>query len=126
MKPKFRNTQDWEQAQILMQPILIRVVDHLRQRLEQSDWQGTYEEVETPYPGYKLCLTQQDQTIRVALWELCFQVCFLQYSITQTDEEIWVDVDSRLLDESGEVEWEILDDKVKQVIQDFFVNLPQV
>ncbi len=34
---------DWQQTAILMQPALIRVIDHLRHALDASDWQGTYD-----------------------------------------------------------------------------------
>ena len=57
MKPKFKNKQAWEQAQLLMQPAFIRVIDNLRKQLEQSSWKGTYQEIITPYPGYQLRLT---------------------------------------------------------------------
>jgi hypothetical protein len=33
----------WQQAVKLMQPAFIRVIDHLRTTLEQSDWVGKYE-----------------------------------------------------------------------------------
>jgi hypothetical protein len=33
----------WQQAVKLMQPAFIRVIDHLRTTLEQSDWVGQYE-----------------------------------------------------------------------------------
>ncbi|WP_017306944.1 hypothetical protein [Spirulina subsalsa] len=123
MKPKFRTTQDWEQAQLLMQPILIRVVDNLRKQLDSFPGKSHYEEVETPYPGHQLCLTHENKIVRVNLWELCFQVCFIQYEVTDSTEEKLVEIDTRLLDENGEVDWEILDDKVQQVIGNFFRNL---
>ncbi|MDX2214172.1 MAG: hypothetical protein SFY66_12860 [Oculatellaceae cyanobacterium bins.114] len=44
MMPKFASTTAWQQAEILMQPVFIRVVDNLRKELEQSSWRGTYRE----------------------------------------------------------------------------------
>jgi hypothetical protein len=35
----------WEQAEMLMQPAFIRLMDHLRHQLEKSDWAGEYETV---------------------------------------------------------------------------------
>ncbi|NJL86964.1 MAG: hypothetical protein HC886_14945 [Leptolyngbyaceae cyanobacterium SM1_1_3] len=40
--PKFLTQRDWQQAQVLMQPVLIRVIDNIRKQLETSTWQGTY------------------------------------------------------------------------------------
>lgn len=40
-------TDKWQQAGQLMQPALIRLIDQIRKQLEQSDWSGTYETLET-------------------------------------------------------------------------------
>ncbi|WP_448572108.1 hypothetical protein [Trichothermofontia sp.] len=41
MALKFASVTAWEQANLLLQPALIRLVDNLRKHLEQStDWQG--------------------------------------------------------------------------------------
>jgi hypothetical protein len=45
MKPRFADIQTWEQAELLMQPAFIRVVDNLRKQLETSNWTGTYRDV---------------------------------------------------------------------------------
>ena len=45
MIPKFANPETWQQAEVLMQPIFIRVVDNIRKQLESSDWQGDYQNV---------------------------------------------------------------------------------
>lgn len=45
MKPRFADIQTWQQAELLMQPAFIRVVDNLRKQLETSNWSGTYREV---------------------------------------------------------------------------------
>ena len=43
--PKFRDLAVWQQAEQLMQPAFIRVVDNIRKQLEQSlTWRGSYEE----------------------------------------------------------------------------------
>ena len=36
MNPKFKDIIAWEQAQLLMQPAFIRVLDNLRKQLELS------------------------------------------------------------------------------------------
>ena len=131
MKPKFKHTLAWEQAQLLMQPALIRVIDNIRKQLDQSSWEGTYQEITTPYPGYLLCLTYSDNSVTVDIWNLCFQVCFHNYYPTSTKiakgEEISsqeVEIDPSLLDNIGEVDWQSLETKTQRVIKQVFANLP--
>lgn len=47
MTPKFADAIAWQQAEILMQPVFIRVIDNLRKQLEQSTWKGTYHDTQT-------------------------------------------------------------------------------
>lgn len=129
MQPKFKDTQDWEQAQLLMQPAFIRVLDNLRKILEDSPWKGTYQEKQEPYPGYQLCLTHQDYSVTVDIWDLCFQVCFLDYTpvcpqVSESDSSQLVTIDTGLITENGEVDWHRLDDKVQKLIKAIFVSLP--
>ncbi|NJL21245.1 MAG: hypothetical protein HC895_11145 [Leptolyngbyaceae cyanobacterium SM1_3_5] len=46
MTPKFADAIAWQQAEILMQPVFIRVIDNLRKQLEQTDWKGTYHDTQ--------------------------------------------------------------------------------
>ena len=123
MPPKFSDTQSWQQAEILMQPVLIRLIDNLRKTLEASAWQGTYQEVETPYPGHQLCLRYQDQETIVNLWDLCYEICFRSYQRGATSEQ-FVEIDTTLLDESGEVDWNRLDEKARTCVEQLFAELP--
>lgn len=43
--PKFGDISTCQQAEQLMQPVFIRLIDNLRKQLEQSSWRGTYEDV---------------------------------------------------------------------------------
>jgi hypothetical protein len=131
VKPIFKDAQDWERAELLMQPALIRVIDHLRQTLETSSWQGQYEEVLEPYPGYHLHLRRQDHHLTLDLWDLCFQICFVNYhphpfqqSEPERDHAVTVAIDSTLLNDQGEVDWHALDDKTQGLIQRLFAALP--
>lgn len=132
MKPIFKTSLAWEQAELLMQPILLRVIDNLRKELETSDWAGTYEEVNDPYPGYRLYLTHQNHTVTVDIWQLCFQICFLNYpsSAIINEAEInpeateEVEVDTRLIDENGDVDWQQLETKTKCQMNSLFASLP--
>jgi hypothetical protein len=129
MKPIFKNSTDWEQAEYLMQPSLIRVIDNLRKQLDESVWKGTYTEIEQPYPGHQLYLTYQDYTYAIALWDICFQVCFLDYQISPSTDstdlgEQEVSIDTSLFGETGEIDWQKLEAKTQQIIDQLFASLP--
>ncbi|NEQ24158.1 MAG: hypothetical protein F6K28_34555 [Microcoleus sp. SIO2G3] len=127
MKPKFKNTVAWEQAELLMQPALIRIVDQVRKQLEDTTWKATYKDVQTPIPGYQLCLEKQDTSICVDLWELCFQVCFRDYKPVHSElESQEVEIDTRLIDETGDVDWQYLDTKAQQLVAQVFADLSAV
>ncbi|AFZ59514.1 hypothetical protein H6G54_14170 [Anabaena cylindrica FACHB-243] len=161
MPPKITNSTTWQQAELLMQPAFIRVVDNIRKHLDVSSWKGTYHDVliwppnttdETkalvtqllqdmesatpqqvedirenlahlpmPHPGYHLRLQRQEQQVNVDLWDICYQVCFLNYSVGIYD----VDIDTSLIDELGEVDWQHLEEKTKQLVKHLFDSLPE-
>ncbi|MDB9312866.1 hypothetical protein PN462_07120 [Spirulina sp. CS-785/01] len=124
MTIRFQDTLSWEQAQLLMQPTLIRVIDNLRKCLEKTDWQGKYEEIQDPIPGYQLHLSQGETAIATLnLWEVCFQICFLNYPPEPPQENPQVDVDVSLFDETGDIAWQRLDEKAKQLIEGVFQDL---
>jgi hypothetical protein len=162
--PKFIDSTAWKQAEILMQPALIRVIDKLGKYLENSSWQGNYQTVTLwpegtspkiqkkvirlqtelkktkgaraaiiakelnklpqSYPNYVLSLENGEQRVEVSLWELCYQVCFLEYALDSLEPHPLVRVDTYLLDSQGEVDWERLDKKTEILISNFFHGLP--
>lgn len=131
MKPKFKTVQAWEQAQLLMQPALIRILDNIRKQLDNSDWKGDYREVIDPIPGYHLRLTRQEKSVEIDIWELCYQVCFQDYLsfpdniFSRYDRSTReVEVDTRLIDETGEVDWQFLEAKAQKSVRQVFENLP--
>jgi hypothetical protein len=164
MPPKINNSVTWQQAEILMQPAFIRVIDNIRKQLDVSAWTGTYhdvliwpanttdetkaivtqllQELETatpeqadeirktvsrlpmPHPGYHLRLKRQEQEINIDLWDLCYQVCFLNYSPDDLDVES-SEIDTSLIDEMGEVDWLRLEAKTRELVEQVFANLPQ-
>jgi len=164
MPPKINNSVVWEQAEMLMQPAFIRVVDNIRKQLDVSSWTGTYhdvliwpasttdqtkaivtqllQEIETatperadeiretlsrlpmPHPGYHLRLQRQDQQVNIDLWEMCYQLCFLNYSPDHPNA-IEADIDISLLDEMGEVDWPQLEAKTRQLVAQVFASLPE-
>lgn len=163
--PKFADIRAWEQAELLMQPVFIRVLDNIRKQLEQSKWQGTYQDtpvwpegvseetkaqvielqqqlaqaspteaeaieeqlsrLPSPHPSYVLCLQRGDRQITVDLWQLCYQVCFRNYSpvLNALDQDMVVEIDLSLIDDTGEVDWLRLDAKAKQLIEQIFSSL---
>lgn len=126
MKPQIVDMVAWEQAEMLMQPALIRLIDNIRKQLENSAWKATYEEVTEPYPGYHLCLEYQEKKVRFDLWQICYQICFRNY-IPGVDEAGTqeVEIDTSLIDDSiGDVNWENLDNKAKEIVENIFSNLP--
>ena len=160
MPPKITNSTSLQQAEILMQPAFIRVIDNLRKQLDISDWKGTYQDVLTwpanttdetkalvtqlvqemetatpiqveeirktlaslpmPHPGYNLLLQRHGEQVNIDLWDLCYQVCFLNYS----PENTAVDIDTSLIDEYGDVDWQYLENKTQILVEQVFASLP--
>jgi hypothetical protein len=164
MPPKINSSVTWQQAEILMQPAFIRVVDNIRKQLDVSSWIGTYHDVliwpanitdETkaivtnllqemeaatpeqaddirktlsglpvPHPGYHLRLQRQEQQVTIDLWELCYQVCFINYSPNAVNSEA-AEIAPNLIDEMGEVDWQHLEEKTKDLVEQVFAGLPE-
>jgi hypothetical protein len=166
MPPRIPNPVAWQQAELLMQPAFIRIIDRIRMQLDESAWKGTYQDVliwpagttdetkaivtqllqqmagatpmelaeieqaltrlPTPHPGYQLILQHQGlQQVSVDLWELCYQVCFRNYH-PSLDESAnrEVQIDTSLIDETGDVDWQRLDAKAAELVEQVFTNLP--
>ncbi|OUL24044.1 hypothetical protein [Nostoc sp. 106C] len=164
MPPKINNSVTWQQAEILMQPAFIRVVDNIRKQLDVSSWTGSYHDVliwpatttdetkatvtqllqdmetatpeqadeirETlsrlpmPHPGYHLRLQRQEQQVTIDLWDLCYQVCFINYSPDVPNAD-FSEIDTSLIDEIGEVDWQHLETKTKDLVAQVFASLPE-
>jgi hypothetical protein len=124
MRPKIKDQVAWQQAELLMQPVLIRLLDNIRKKLEDSVWTGTYHDTQTPYPGYRLDLEHNNQKVSLDIWELCYQVCFKNYQPTHAPQESQeVEIDTHLIDETGDVDWNRVDEKSNRVINQYFDNL---
>jgi hypothetical protein len=126
MQPQFANELAWQQAEFLMQPIYIRIIDRIRQQSETSTWQVSYEEVKEPHPTNYLCLQSHDRQLKFDIWDLCYQVCFFNYDGSHSEQESQiVEVDTSLIDmEAGIPDWVRLDNKAKDVVAKIFNNLP--
>lgn len=86
---------------------------------QAAEIQQTLSHLPSPHPGYELCLEQDDRQVTIDLWELCYKVCF-----NQQDDSQLVEVDLSLIDETGDVDWNRLDDKTKQLVEQIFATLP--
>jgi hypothetical protein len=88
----------------------------------------------TPFPGYLLHLSQGEQRVTLDIWELCYQICFRDYD-TNTgtsrprgfgqSQGTSVEVDTTLFDGVGEVDWNHLEDKTRNLVERLFAGLPQ-
>ncbi len=130
MKPQFKTRLAWDKAEILMQPALIRILDNIRKQLESSEWQGSFQNVTHPIPGYLLCLTKGDRSVEIDLWQLCYQVVSHNYSPTFThtanEEEqssFTLEIDERLLDHTGEIDWQLIEAKAQQSVRKVFEDI---
>ncbi|CAD5933104.1 hypothetical protein PCC9214_01418 [Planktothrix tepida] len=125
MRPKIKDPMAWQQAELLMQPAFIRLLDNIRKQLDESIWTGTYQEIQDPFPGYRLDLEHNGQKVSIDIWELCYQICFQNYRPTHAAQEsLEVEIDTTLIDqETGDVDWQKLEDKTRQIIEDLFARL---
>ncbi len=124
MKPKFATELAWQQAELLMQPAYIRLVDQIRRQTEENaDIPVSYVEVTEPYPSNLLCLSKDGQELRVDIWELCFQVCFTNFDEIRQYPEQTAQIDEYLFDpDSAEVDWTKLDNKAQAAVAQVFAR----
>ena len=70
MIPKITSSEAWQQAELLMQPTFIRVIDNIRKQLDASDWDGTYQNVQVwpdgTTPEDKVRVTQLQKELETA------------------------------------------------------------
>lgn len=102
MTPKFADAIAWQQAEILMQPVFIRVIDNLRKQLEQSTWKGTYhntqtwpENVSDAIKAQVLDLHQQLTATSDPHAAAAIEHALAQLPRLQTGYELWLEQDER-------------------------------
>jgi hypothetical protein len=62
--------------------------------------------------------------VSLDIWELCYQVCFKNYQLTHAPQESQeVEIDTNLIDHTGDVDWTRIDEKARMIIDQFFDNL---
>lgn len=67
MKPHFKDTLAWQQAELLMQPAFIRLIDNIRKQLDLSNWQGSYQDVQIWSEGVSEATKAQVQQLQAEL-----------------------------------------------------------
>lgn len=117
IEPKFKNTQEYELAQVLMQPTFIRLIDNIRQESESSNYDVSYEEITKPFPSYIVIIKKENTIEKNNIWELCFRICFDNY---QGNHHQLVTTDKTLFDDDGELNWQVLDEKTKALVKSLF------
>ena len=88
---------------------------------EVEEIRATLTRLPMPHPGYHLLLQRQEQQVSVDLWDLCYQVCFLNFN----PENTAVDIDTSLIDQLGDVDWLSLEEKTKRLVKQVFASLPE-
>lgn len=103
------------------------IVTQLLQELEAAtpeqavEIRNTLSRLPVPHPGYHLRLQRQEQTLTIDMWDLCYQVSFVDYM--PGDEA--VAIDTSLIDETGDVDWQRLDTKAHKLVEQVFAKLPE-
>lgn len=115
--PQFKTALDYEKANILMQPVFIRVVDNIRKEAEDNNWQINYEEINEPFPSHILTQTKGNLVKKTNVWFICFQVCFDKFDIEQNEP---VQIDSKLVSDVGELNWDEIENKTKTIVTKLF------
>ena len=85
--------------------------------------QAALDQLPKPFPGYELQISRHENHLTIDLWQLCYQVCFSNYTHVQL-EAVPAKVDTQLLNDEGEVDWQRLDEKAKACISSIFERLP--
>ncbi|AUC62401.1 hypothetical protein AA637_15160 [Cyanobacterium sp. HL-69] len=115
--PQFKTNLDYEKANLLMQPVYIRVVDNIRKQAEINNWDVTYKEINEPFPSHILTQKKRDIVKETNVWFICFQVCFKEFT---TEKNEPVEIDSMLVNDSGELNWDEIEKKTQLIVSSFF------
>ncbi|NEQ95759.1 MAG: hypothetical protein F6K30_03350 [Cyanothece sp. SIO2G6] len=107
MIPKFTSPQTWQQAELLMQPTFIRLIDNIRKQLDQSEWEGSYQDVQvwtdgvTPEDKVRVVQLQKEletaspeeaRTIQMALDQLPNPIPGYELHLSHHDNHLTIDL----------------------------------
>jgi hypothetical protein len=90
MQPKFSSELAWQQAEFLMQPIYIRIIDRIRQQGEVSAWKVSYEEVRDPHPINYLCLESEDKQLKYGICAIRCVFSIMMAVIAKLKFKLWM------------------------------------
>lgn len=100
---------------------------------EAQQIEQTLADLPSPYPSYHLHLKKDDRQVSVDLWDVCYQICFRDYDVASGTSRSRgfgqppsqsVEVDATLLDATGDIDWDRLDDKARKLVEQIFAALP--
>jgi hypothetical protein len=90
-----------------------------------DDIEEALAQLPVPMQAYELHLTKGDpvdRTVILHVWDLCYQICFVNADRVALGENVEVDL-TLLEDDSVEVDWTQLEAKTKAVIEPIFAGL---
>ena len=119
----YQETQIWPEG--IAEAILQRFKE-LQSQLSQATPEAAeairaeLSQLPQPFPGYELHLTKAEQTRVVDVWHLCYCVCFQAYPVADGP----VQIDDAIIDhELNDVDWLVLDNKAKAIVDEVFSQL---
>jgi len=124
-KGTYQTIENWPEGTT---PEIQAKVNQLQEQLDRATPAQSVEltqalaELPQPEISYQLSLKKQEHQFEVNIWDLCYQICFCDFPAIAEDN---TQVDNSLIDLDGEVDWNHLDFKARQVVEQLFHNLPQ-
>lgn len=91
--------------------------------------QDVLETLPQPVPLYRLDVTLEDTVYQINMWELCYQICLKKYvpnlsnMTVQSPQLEKQRLDPELLDSSGGIDWVVLNEKAKKVVESLMKQL---
>jgi len=122
----YRTVENWPEGTT---PEVQAKVLQLQQQLEaatpEESAELSYALADLPQPEltYQLCLQNQAHRLEVSLWELCYEICLCRYNPTTEQPLEEAEVDSTLIEQTGEINWHRLDFKARQTVEKLFKQL---
>lgn len=128
---RYEDLQDWPEGTTEAQKQRWAELSALLETTQPVDVAAVEAELATlPTPElfYRLNLERDSHHVQFDLWQLCYQVCFRAYVPGLPrglgNETQDVEIDDRLLDAQGEVDWVALDAKVLRIVEPIMQSLP--
>ncbi|MEM9136246.1 MAG: hypothetical protein AAGB01_02690 [Cyanobacteria bacterium P01_F01_bin.42] len=91
--------------------------------------QDVLDELPQPIPLYRLEITDQSSVPTINMWQLCYQICLKDYTPQLQDMSLMApdlnqnDIDSRLTDQDGEIDWDCLNQNAQLVVEKLIASI---